>query len=60
MATTDGYLEKDKKREAYAEEQLRLLHLKPGDTLYASARSAALRGWPAFRIAQAYKMSIED
>ncbi len=60
MATTNGYLEKDEKRVAYAEEQLRLLGLKPGDTLYGPARSAALRGWPAFRIAQAHNMPIDD
>ncbi len=49
-----------KKRSAFVVKQLQLLQLKPGDQLYQLARSAALRGWPAFRIAQAYNMPIED
>ena len=48
------------KGELYAETQMGLLGLKPGDPLYMRARKAALEGWPAFRIAQAYNLPIDD
>jgi FlaA1/EpsC-like NDP-sugar epimerase len=40
-----------------AEREIALIGLRPGDLLYDKMLSAAERGWPAWRIAQAHQLS---
>jgi len=44
-------------REEFAQHQMLLLGIPPGEAAYEGMLDAARRGWPAWRIAQAYLLS---
>ena len=57
VCTTISGLPVTAEREAWAHLQLAYIGWREGDAQYRDALDAARRGWPAWRIAQAWQLS---